>query len=358
MERHLQARQSMRRRVSQCLLVCAFSASACQSPPAPARQAPGGKPAAAQATAPKPAAAPTGDQWVPAEFRDEDNQWRDVGVYVDGQPVGFLWIGELPRSLQPVWEEYTRVMASRNRVPIRTKKIRRPLYRLADYLEAVGIDLRTVKQVYVHGGRIYASGISGKNLLRQRDKLLFRFSQDDHGKPLPVFLPGLKVNAAFDNMRAISVFIHKKPPRLLRDHTLELNGEPVTDVPYHGKPLRGGIHFYKDGRLATVFKRNRTDDVNTIGRETLDGERSFRLFDFLEARGTSTADITEAELVHDDIKIGTLDRKALSELVFSSSSQARGAILIGKDRRPVQAILLYTSRLSAHQPEKPGSSRN
>ena len=43
--------------------------------------------------------------YTPAEFKSGMSKWRDVGVYVDGQPVGFLTFGELPIALKPVLVE-------------------------------------------------------------------------------------------------------------------------------------------------------------------------------------------------------------------------------------------------------------
>ena len=32
-------------------------------------------------------------------------RWKDTGVYLDGQPIGFLTFGELPIALKPNWVE-------------------------------------------------------------------------------------------------------------------------------------------------------------------------------------------------------------------------------------------------------------
>ena len=69
------------------------------APPPPAGDA------AASTPAPGGAGPGRGDDWVPSEFKKGQARWKDVGVYVDGKPIGVLAFGELPIALKPTWIE-------------------------------------------------------------------------------------------------------------------------------------------------------------------------------------------------------------------------------------------------------------
>ncbi len=255
------------------------------------------------------------------------DRWRGGGVYVDGTPVGVLRYAELPRGLQPVWETHRKVLPFKRGEPVRYSETKVPRFRVRDYLQAIGVDPARVTEVHLHGARSSAIVLTRDDLAQHADDLLFKFAGDTFGKPIPM-IRGIKVGTSFDDLIAMTIYVDRKPPSLTADQTLELDGVPVRGIPYHGEPLRNGVRVYVDDRLAMVLKRNELA-TSTTGR--------FHLAEVLERNGVATTTLARAELIYDEARTATL---AFADLDFGF--QNTGAIAIGKDAAPAEAIALYT----------------
>jgi hypothetical protein len=277
----------------------------------------------------------------------EGNKWRDSGVYVDGKPVGVLWFGELPVALKPVWiDGYEMLEFGPGDKGPRERKIKVRRYRIAEYLEAVGVDLRRVKEVHLYAPSGYPGIVTGRELRRVRKTLLFAFGRETTGKPLIYFPAGMKINTTFDHIGAIAVYVDKKPPTLTEDQDLVVDGRSVYgEIPYFGEPLRGGIRIYKDDRLAATIKRRKLQESLDLATRGDDGELRWNLFQFLEARGVGTADVVAAETVERDLRTARLGREQLAGTWFTAHPSASGQILVGASRQPVEALMLYTRPL-------------
>jgi hypothetical protein len=314
---------------------------------APSRQTDrliGPAPTAASA-APAPATAPMpklhGANWesevgeaAPPPATSQAMKWRDPGVYVDGVPVGVVSFLELPRRLEPTWIEGVELLDFKpgDKGPReRTIKYRR--YNVADYLEALGVDLARVKRLDVHGGGTYVAAVSGDDLRRYREGIQFDFSRETEGKVRIYFPDGVAVNTVFDRMVGFSVYVDKTPPEVTDQDVLALDGKPVVGVPYFGSPLRGGIRVYVDDRLATTIKRNQLDPTQT----------SWSLFGFLAGKGIDTAKLTTAELIYNGKRDVRLSRHELETASFAASSNARGEVTVAE--HGANAIMLYTKPL-------------
>src|SRR6185503_15995138 len=103
----------------------------------------------------KPPDTPPGEdtEITTAEHKSGMSRWKDVGVYVDGKPVGFLDFGELPIALKPT---FIKDKVSDNKppgCPIEKcpgwKWSQQRFYKFTDYLKAIGVDPKSIKMMHV-----------------------------------------------------------------------------------------------------------------------------------------------------------------------------------------------------------------
>lgn len=263
------------------------------------------------------------------------DRWRGGGVYLDGEPIAVLRYAELPVGLQPIWETQRKRLPFRPGEAIRYEERRVPRYRVTDYLRALGVDLAQVREVHLHGARDSAVVITRDDLQRHADDVLFKFAGDTFGKPIPI-VRNLDVGTTFDDLVALTIYVKRTPPTLTADHTLELDGQEVRGIPYHGEPLREGVRVYIDNRLAAVLKRNQLQMTGT----------QWRLADVLARQGIAVARIARIELIHDEARTSAL---AWNDPSFTFNPSASGEILIGAEQRPAHSLALFTDPRSTLQ---------
>jgi hypothetical protein len=310
------------------------------------------KPAPAPAPAASPVPAPERDpDWIPAEFKKGLSRWKDTGVYVDGKPVAFLSFGELPITLEPVWvEEEASIPFKKGHKGPRVKIVKQRHYRFTDYLRALGVDLAEVKELHVYGPKFTGTIIVGGDELRKKGKdFLFRFGGDVAGKAIPRVPQGFGNGKSPDKISTVIVYIKKKPPVLVRNQGLVLDGEVQRDIPYFGEPLRGGVRVYLDDRLATIIKRNQLvwDEAATV----IDNVPHYSLAWFLRAEGVGLGKVVEAWIIRDEQRVRKLTADELAQVTFIAGSQKKGEILIGPDKIPAQALALHTSPVGDRLPK-------
>lgn len=281
------------------------------------------------------------EAYVPAEFKSGKGQWRDATVYVDGKPIGMLWFGELPSTLEPIWvEEEEDIDWNHKTGGPRFKLVKTRQYRVYDYLKAAGVDIDKIKMVHVYGPHNLVVEVTRKQLEEYKDLLRFRFGNSTYGKAIPHIPHDLGNN--MDRLMGICVYIDKKVPTKNKDGDLELNGKLIDGVPYYGEPLRGGIRVYKNDTLATVFKRNKMDE--DMGTTLADGTVSYKLFDVLKEQGVETDDIVELEIIFDERRTKRFDRAAMEKMTFRSVPQAKGQIQLDKDLF-AHSLAFYSKKL-------------
>ena len=327
------------------LVACRDSAGKDQAPP-PVVAAPSPTTTPADAGAGAGSAAGS-DDYTPAEFKAGMQRFKDVGVYVDGKPVGFLAFGELPIALKPTWVK-------------RKVNIEKPLecrdcptfgwdvqryYRFNEYLRAIGVDPKTIKQIHVQGPRVANTIIaSGKDLLQPKaDEFMFNFGLHVRGKPIP-HVP-LNFGNGFDpdKVTAVMIYVTKTPPTL-EDDGYVLDGRPIDGIPYFGEPLRGGVRIYLDDKLATIIKRQDLDAKKaTTGA---DQELAWNFYDFLKSRGVDTSKVVEGWVIRNDTRQEKLAASALSTMSFEAPSKSgksnSGAVLLGDQKIVANVIALHT----------------
>ncbi|MBS1122305.1 MAG: hypothetical protein H6Q90_4533 [Deltaproteobacteria bacterium] len=288
-------------------------------------------------------------EWVPAEFKKGMSRWKDIGVYIDGKPIGFLTYGELPTGLKPTWIKDK--VSDRKRPGTDDpgwKWARQRFYKFTDYLKAVGVDIRQINELHIYGPKMSQTFIvSGKDLATPAaDKLMFRFGANISGKPIPAAPNNLGNGKIGDKISAVMVYLKKKPPILIRNEGLELDGQPQLGVPYYGEPIRGGIRIYLDDKLAAIIKRQELDPKQAT--KGADGELYYKLSDVFTANGVDTKKVVEVYVIRDERRQDKLPAAELATLTFSAGAQAKGGVVLGDSKIRANALALHT------RPIKPG----
>ncbi|HEY5949453.1 MAG TPA: hypothetical protein VIV40_28355 [Kofleriaceae bacterium] len=343
--------------VSMFALVACKDATGKQSDPKPVEtktpvaQGSAAVPQVAQSNADLEAAkkkdAKKGDQedndWTPAEFKQGTSRWKDTGVYLDGKPIGFLTFGELPITLKPTW---VKDKVSQDKPPgcpecPAWKWSQQRFYKFTDYLKAMGVDIRKIKVIHVYGPRLSQSVVAtGKDLQSKlADKFMFRFGMDIAGKALPWVPEGFGNGKTPDKISGVMIYIDRKPPTVTREG-VELDGQPVTGVPYYGEPIRGGIRVYLDDKLATIIKRQELDPKQATQSPT--GDLSWNFGQFLKSKGVDASKIVEGWVIRDEKRAEKIPFAELEKMQFAASSQAKGGVLLGDKKIRANAIALHT----------------
>jgi hypothetical protein len=282
-------------------------------------------------------------EWTPAEFKAGMSRWKDTGVYVDGQPIGFLQFGELPIGLKPTWVKDK--VSDRKRPGTNDpgwKWAQQRFYKFNDYFKAMGIDIRQIKEIHVYGPKLSQTLIATtKDLVGPHaNKFMFRFGNNTGGKAIPA-APGEFGNGKVsDKISAVMVYMKKKPPTLIRNQGLELDGQMQTGVPYYGEPLRGGVRIYLDDKLAAIIKRQELDPKKaTKGK---DGELRWKLADFFTSKGVDTSKVVEAWVIRDERRKEKFPAADLSTIEFTASAQAHGGVKLTNNMIQANSIALHT----------------
>jgi hypothetical protein len=330
-----------------CMALAACNSASGQPGAAPAPGASVTAPVMARASKPLQTAAaadPPVDKndYVPAEFKAGAARWKDTGVYLDGKPIAFLTFGELPITLKPTW---VKDKVSANKRPGTNdpawRWAQQRYYKFTDYLRALGIDPRSIREMHVYGAKMTESIIvTGRDLSSPRAAgFMFRFGGDVAGKAIPQEPANFGNGRTPDKISAVMIYVKKTPPTLVRNDGFYLDGQLVNGVPYYGEPLRGGVRVYLDDRLATIIKRQDLDMKSAI--DTPDGP-SWSLYDFLKARGVDTSKIVEGWAVARERRTDRIPAAALSTMTFAATAQAKGVVTLGPAKITANAIALHT----------------
>jgi hypothetical protein len=285
-------------------------------------------------------------EWVPKEFAGNLGRWKDSGVYVDGKPVGFLTWGELPLGCKVSWLR-DKVSAEKRYGTNDPgwKWARKRYYKFTDYLKAAGVDLRKVKELHVYAAKQTQTLIvTGRDLLSPAaNEFWFWFGANTSGKPIPHASAGFGNGRVGDKITGVMVYIDKKPPTLVDNEGLFLDGVEQTGVPYYGEPIRGGVRVYLDDKLATIIKRQELDPKQSS--QAADGEPAWRLVDFLSAHGVDTRKVVEMWTIRGEKRSEKFSAAELAGLKFQASSQSKGGVLVGDKLVLANVIALHTRAL-------------
>lgn len=285
-------------------------------------------------------------EWVPKEFTAGLAKWKDAGVYVDGKPMGFLNWGELPIGCKVSW--------LRDKVSAEKRAgtsdpdwqwARKRYYKFNDYLKAIGVDLRKVKELHVYGPKATQSLIvTGKDLQSPAaNDFWFWFGANTSGKPIPHAPANFGNGRTADKISSVMVYIDKKPPTLVENEGLFLDGVEQTGVPYYGDPIRGGVRIYLDDKLATIIKRQELDPKQAT--KGPDGEPQWKLADFLAGHGVDIRRVVELWVVRDEKRSEKFSAAELRTMTFEASSQSKGGVLLGDKQVLANVLAMHTRPL-------------
>lgn len=287
------------------------------------------------------------DDWGgDAENRAGMSRWKDTGVYVDGKPIGFLSWGELPLGLKPTWIKDK--VSDRKRPGTNDpgwKWAQQRMYKFTDYFKAVGIDIRKIKEVHVYGPKLSQTLIvSRKDLLGPHiNKFMFRYGSNVGGKVIAVADSDIGNGKVGDKLSGVMIYIDKKPPTLIRNEGLELDGVMQTGVPYYGEPIRGGIRIYLDDKLVAIIKRQELDPKKAT--KSADGTLAYKLSDVFTAQGVDTSKVVEAYVIRDDKRREKFPGADLATLSFAAIEKAHGGVQLVEKKITANALALHTREI-------------
>ncbi|HEX6837992.1 MAG TPA: hypothetical protein VF334_15550 [Polyangia bacterium] len=275
-------------------------------------------------------------------------RWRDPGVYVDGRPVGVLRFGELPIGLKPTWvvEEHSVEFDYGYKGP-RTSKSYARRYRVIDYLKALGVDVARIKEIQVPGPKESQVIIaSGKDLRSKKGQdFMFRFGAVVGGKPIPCVPDHFGNGVMPDKMGGIMVYIDKKPPVLVQDEGLAIDGKLVDGVPYFGEAMRGGVRIYSDDRLSSAISAQSLDEVPTASVDP-DGSQRWKLASVLKQNGVDLSKVVEAWLIVNERRKQKLTRAELDAVTFTLNPKQKNELLVGDGKQRAEVIALHSHALA------------
>jgi hypothetical protein len=314
---------------SSLFLACIALSSCTESKATPAPEA---KKGLADLVAPKPEAS--------AEEGEKKRRFPEASVYVDGTAIAGVKFLELPAKLAVHYKTYED-----------GKKVRR--YRLAEYLEALGVDLKTVTELHIYGGRGRISILSGAELERVRESLLFSFTQGTRGKPRMHYPnDGVKTNTQIDLITDLVVYQKFAPPKYEpKSHAIsfEEGGQPIEGIPYAAGERLGGTRVYLDGRLVGAIKRKSLPDKLVEPGSPEKGTTRYFLRAYLEDTKIPLESIKAVELVSGDTIAASYDGAQFAErspsMMFTLPKRSRGRIEVAglpEETGKLDAILLYS----------------
>lgn len=286
-------------------------------------------------------------EWIAKEHASGMARWRDVGVYVDGAPVGFLTWGELPIGCKASWLK-EKVSADK-RYGTADKDwtwARKRYYKFTDYLRAVGVDIRKIKEIHIYGPHPSETLIATGRQLQTAaaDEFYFSFGANTSGKPIPHAPGGFGNGKIGDKINGVMIYLTKQPPTLVDNEGLYLDGVEQTGVPYYGEPIRGGVRIYLDDRLAAIIKRQDLDPKKAT--KASDGSPTWRLGEFLTDHGVDPRRVAEMWTIRDENRSEKFGRAEIAGLWFQANSQAKGGVLLGDAHIRANAIALHTRPLA------------
>ncbi|HEX8792459.1 MAG TPA: hypothetical protein VF765_16030 [Polyangiaceae bacterium] len=270
------------------------------------------------------------------EGKKSGGQFKDSAVYVDGKAKGILSYGELPSTLVPSAQpEIDDLDVAR-------------YYRLADYLEAVGVDLSRVREMHVYGSHDRVAVITGEELRTQRDKLLFDFTQQTAGKPRARWAQthALKHRPMVDVILGISLYVDKTPPAYVKGELL-VDGQPVEGIPYVDDGIPKGTRVYVDGRLDGWVRRKTLPD-KLIAPGSTRTHAKFSMDAFIGYVGGDTRNVKAVDFYDGDTLLARVDGKAWhqtkGEYVFELTNRSHGQVVEsfpGDKTARISSVQLY-----------------
>jgi hypothetical protein len=278
------------------------------------------------------------------------NRWRDTVVYVDGKPTGVLRYGELPVALKPTWVDEkvsAEIEPGTHGTGYAIRKARR--YRFADLLTAMGVDLKRVNELHIQGPKTSQVLIVRGSELRTKlgRDLMFRFGSITGGKALPVIPGDIGNHQHFDKIAGVMVYVDKKPPVLIPNEGLALDGKEIENVPYYGEPMRGGMRIYLDDKLAVQVKKWTLQGIQPASTEG--GLRRYGLFAILTKSGVDTSKAVDGWVIANERRTRRLTHDELARLTVAMGDRHKNELTLDGTKFEGESIALHSHVLAADE---------
>lgn len=235
----------------------------------------------------------------------------DAPVYVDGAQVGVLRYGDLAIAPASMLGENT------------------PMYRVYDYVKSLGVAPESMKSVHFHGNNDRISSIEGSELLKEKDRFQFKFSDETTGAALQRWdTEGLKNEFVGHEFRRVTIYVHKAAPAIhpQRRCHLAADGECTDQIPYAQGDAAKGTRVYVDGKMVGFVKRRQVGGSMLLG-DNAEGEHMFSVAKLVASFGVDLTNVKAVELVAGDDVIGRADRLA-ADLSFTLPKHNHGKVRV------------------------------
>jgi hypothetical protein len=299
------------------------------------------------------ALAPLATVTPPAEGQHGDGKknggnFNESAVFVDGQARGILRYSELPSSLKPI------------AIP-EIDELDVPRYfHLADYFEAIGVDLAKIHEIQIYGSHDRIAIITGEEIRRLRSGLVFDFTQQTRGKPRARWsqLHTLPHRPMVDVIMTVCIYVDKPAPTLTHGD-MWLDGKVVDDpLPYVGDGIPKGTRVYADGKLDGWVRRKQLPS-KLLAPHSEEVHSTFSTDAFLAWVGADTRNVKAIDFFRGDTLLARVDGKTWAqtkgEYVFELPTRSHGQVkqlFPGDTSSRVTSIQVYArSTPPARQPD-------
>ncbi len=264
-------------------------------------------------------------------------------AYVDGKAVGVMRYNELPLSLK-----------AHDHTLLDGRKV--PRYRVAEYLEAVGVKLADLKQLHLVGGRNRTAVVSGAEIRKHVKDLTFSFTRENAGKAR-IHWPGsgieVESRTTIDVVVAMIAYVELEPPRfeLKTRKFLAADGTPIKGIPF-AKPEESlrGTRVYRDGKLLGSVKRKRLPDSTLSPRYDVTKPR-FSLDSYFSWVGIKPEQVSALAVFQGDRVVARMSAKEWEKLrkeaEFSIAPGSEGRIILhlpkagGETSQAASALMVF-----------------
>jgi hypothetical protein len=247
---------------------------------------------------------------------------KDAVVYLDGKAKGVLKYVELPASLKPFflpeYAEFDSLAVPR-------------YYRLADYLQAVGIDLSKAHEIHVYGSHDRVAIITAEELRELRDKVIFDFTQEVGGKARARWSQthAFTHKPMVDVILGIAVYAEKAPPTFAHGEQL-VDGKPIDDpIPYVGDGVPKGTRVYVDGKL-TGWVRRKSLPSKLVAPKSEPGQTKFSTDAFLAWVGADARNAKAIDFYDSDTMLARVEGRSWalskSDYLFELPQRSHGQV--------------------------------
>jgi hypothetical protein len=222
----------------------------------------------------------------------------DAPVYVDGVQTAVLRRGELPPIQMIESEEGGK------------------RWRVADYLEGIGVPVASIKSVHFHGNGDKIASVEGSELRKEKDRFVFSFISGETGTPLQKWdTEKLKNEFSIHEIRRVTVYVKKASPTIHAQKQCHVgaDGDCTDAIPYATGEVAKGTRLYIDGKMIGFVKRRQMGDGLVMG-ELPGGDRKFSLSKLVGQMGVDPAGIKHIEVMAGDDVIGRADGEQFTAL--------------------------------------------